>query len=86
MLKRAVLDQPTVDSGGVCRGRSVALAVGCWLFALQRHFSGTSTELPGNFHGTSTASGERFSVSRMRNFFYLGMIMHPARPKAGRGA
>ena len=36
-LKCAVLDHPTVDNGVVSRGRSVALAVGCW------HFNGTST-------------------------------------------
>ena len=60
----AVLDQPTLDSGGVSRRRSVA--VGCWLFALQRHFNGTSAAhylhfngtlmaLPWHFHNTSAA-------------------------------
>ena len=29
LLKRAVLDQPTVDSVGFSRGRFVAAAVGC---------------------------------------------------------
>ena len=53
-LKHAVLIKPTVDSGGVSRGRSVAVAVGCWLFALQRHFNCTSTTLPRHFHGTFT--------------------------------
>ena len=46
----AVLAQPTVRSWGVNRGRSVALAVGWWLFALQQHFNGTSTALPLHFH------------------------------------
>ena len=27
----------------------MAVAVGCWLFALQRHFNGTSTALPRHF-------------------------------------
>ena len=79
LLKRAVLDQLTVDSGGVSRERYVAVAVGCWLFALQWHFNGTSTALPRNFHGTSTAkknllellskSVKRVSVSCMQDFF-----------------
>ena len=34
MLKCAVLDQPTVDSGGVSREMSVDLAVGCWLYCI----------------------------------------------------
>ena len=43
-IKYTVLDQPTVDNGGVIRGRSVLwlLAVGCWLLALPWHFNGTS--------------------------------------------
>ena len=41
-FKSAVLDQPTVDRGGVSRGRYVGVAVGCCLFALQRHYNGTS--------------------------------------------
>ena len=52
LLKRAVLDQPTVDSGGVSRGRSVAMVVGCWLFAFQWHFISPSMALPQHFHGT----------------------------------
>ena len=55
LLKHAVLDQPTVDSRGVSMGRSGAVAVGCWLFALQRHFIGTSMALQQHFNGTSTA-------------------------------
>ena len=43
----SVLDQPTVDWGGVSRGMSVA--IGCWLFALQRHFNGTSMALQRHF-------------------------------------
>ena len=37
-LKQKILTQPTVQDGGVSRGRSVAPAVGCWLLALQRYF------------------------------------------------
>ena len=79
LLRRAVLDQPTVDSGGVTRGRSVAVAVDCCLFALQCHFNGTSTALPQHFHGTSTVSSllsatvKRFSVSCLQDsFFFIG--------------
>ena len=32
-----------MDNGGVSRGRSVAVSVGCWLLALQWLFNGTST-------------------------------------------
>ena len=41
----------TVHSGGVSRGRSVAVAIACWLFALPWHFTSTSTALPGRFQG-----------------------------------
>ena len=34
LSKCAVLDQPTVDSGGVSREMSVDLAVGCWLYCI----------------------------------------------------
>ena len=54
-VKCAVLDQPTVDSGVVSRGRYVAVAVGRWLFALQWHLNSTSTTaLQQHFHNTST--------------------------------
>ena len=76
LLRRAVLDQPTVDSGGVSRGKCVAVAVGCWLCALQRHSNGTSTALLRHFTGTQknvalllSALVQRFSVSRMRDFY-----------------
>ena len=46
LFKRVVFDQPTVDNWGVSRGRSVAVAVGRWPFALQWHFNGTSLTLP----------------------------------------
>ena len=52
-FKREVLDQPTVDSGGVSR----AVAV-CTSTALQWHFLGTSTAFPRHFHGTSMAKKE----------------------------
>ena len=75
----ADLDQLTVDSGGVNKGRSVAVAVCCWLFALQRHFNGTSMALPWHFQGTSIAnkneslfvsvSVKRFSVFHMRDLY-----------------
>ena len=45
----------TVNSWRLSRGRSVAVAVGCWLFALQRHFNGTSAALPRHFNKTSMA-------------------------------
>ena len=44
---------------GVSRGRSVAVDVGCWLFALQRHFNNTSTALQWHFHGTLTEEEKR---------------------------
>ena len=40
MVKCAVLNQPTADSERVSMGRYMAVAVGCWLFALQWHFNG----------------------------------------------
>ena len=83
-LKHADLDQLTVDSEGVSRGRSVALAVGCWMFALQLHFNGTFMALSQHFHGTFTAKKknkkvlvllsalvERVSVSCMPEFFKI---------------
>ena len=51
MLKHSVSDQPTVDVGGVTKGRSVT--VGCWLFALQGDFNITSMALQWHLHGTS---------------------------------
>ena len=62
LLKHAVLDKPFVNNGGVNRGRSVtvAVAVGCWLFALEWHFDGTSTALQRHFHGTSSALQRQF--------------------------
>ena len=48
LFKRTVLDQPTVDCGGVSTERSLAVAVGCL------HFNSTSTALPRHFQGTST--------------------------------
>ena len=55
-----VLEQPTVDIGGVSRGRSVAMAVGFWHFngtsiELQLHLNATLTELHRHFNGTKTA-------------------------------
>ena len=61
LLKSVVLDQPTVDSGGVSRARSVAVAVGCCLFALQWQFNGTSMALQQNFNGTSMAFQQHFN-------------------------
>ena len=60
LLKHAVLDQPTVHSGRVSRGRSVVVAVGCWLFVLQWHLNGTSTAPPWHFNGTSMALSWHF--------------------------
>ena len=54
LLKRTVLDQPPVDNGGVSSGRSVAVAVGYWLLALQWPFNGTSMALQWHFNITST--------------------------------
>ena len=34
---------------------SVAVAIGCWLFSLQRHYPGISMALPWHFQGTSMA-------------------------------
>ena len=61
-LKRAVLDQATGESGGVSRGRSVAMAVGLWLFALQQHFNNTSMALPWHFHDTSMALPQKKDI------------------------
>ena len=60
LLKHMVLEQPTVDIGGVSRGRSVAMAVGFWHFngtsiELQLHLNATLTELHWHFNGTKTA-------------------------------
>ena len=51
-LKHTILEEPTVENGGVIKGRSVAVAVGCWLLALQRHINGTSTALQRHFNST----------------------------------
>ena len=53
-VKSAVLDQPTVVSGVLNRGKSVAVAFGCWLYALQRHFNSTSMALPQHLKGIYT--------------------------------
>ena len=55
LVKCSVFDQPTVDSGGVSRGWSVTVAVGCWLFALQQHFNSTSMALQQHVNDISTA-------------------------------
>ena len=76
-LKRAVLDQPTENSGGVSRGRSVAVSVGCWLFACQWHFNNTSTALPRHFYSTSTVLPRRFQGrNKIKNNFYRGFYPH----------
>ena len=76
-----------MDSGGVSRQRYVAVAVGCWLFALQWHFNVTSTALPRHCHGTSmalprqtkivlvllSAPLERVSDFRIRDCFLLNL-------------
>ena len=85
LLIRAVLNHPSLDSGGVSLKRCVAVAFGCLhfkgtLMSLQRNFHGTSTTLPRHFHGTAkvqknilsgliTALFKRFSVSFRRDFF-----------------
>ena len=59
LLRCTLLDQPTVDNGGVRRGMSVAVTVGCWLLAvgtsmaLQWHFNGTLMALQRNLNNTS---------------------------------
>ena len=57
LLKHETLDQPTVDSGRIGRGRLWLLAVVffCILMALQRHFHCPFTALPTHFNGNSTA-------------------------------
>ena len=60
LLKHMVLEQPTVDIGGVSRGRSVAMAVGFWHFSgtsieLQLHLNATLTKLHWHINGTKTA-------------------------------
>ena len=59
--KEETLDQPAVHSGGVSRGRFVAVAVACWLLvvcismALQWYFNGPLTAFQLHFNGTYTA-------------------------------
>ena len=56
IVKTHGLDQPTVDNGGVSRGRSVAMAVGCWHFNVtSMALHGTSMSLQRHFNGTSMA-------------------------------
>ena len=57
LLNCAALNQPTVDSEGFSRGRSVAVTGGCWFFAFKLHFNGTSTALPENFQGKKKNNG-----------------------------
>ena len=70
LLKFTVLDQPTVDNGGVSMGRSVAVTVGCWLLAigtsmaLHWHFIGTLTTLQRHFNDTSTEPQQHFNVTQ----------------------
>ena len=54
LLKRTVFDQPTVDNGGVSRGRSAAVAIGTSM-ALQWQFNSTSTAIQWHINGNSTA-------------------------------
>ena len=79
LFKRTAFDQPTVDSVGVSRGRSVGVAVGCWLFALQRHFDGTSTALPWPFHSTSMAQ----KIICWYSFFYQHWSKYSVSPVSG---
>ena len=48
-IKHTDLDQPTIVNGGVSRGRSVAVAVGCV------YVNGTSISLQWHFNCTSKA-------------------------------
>ena len=84
LLKRTVLDQPTVDNGGVSRERSVAAAVGCWHFnsssiALQPHFNCTSTTLQIKLNGRQkkyffgTGTYIRFGRENQR-LWYAGFL------------
>ena len=71
---KALLDQPTVDIGGVCKGRYVAVAVGCLHLnststALKWHLNGTSTALPQHFQGTSTI------IMLFWFFFYMLLLL-----------
>ena len=67
-LKCTVLDQPTVDNGGVRRPAGPAgeglwlwrLAVGCW------HFNRTSTALQRHFNNKSTARYCCFYLHQLR--------------------
>ena len=69
LLKCAVLEQPTLDSFGVSRGRSVAMAFGCWLLALQQQFNITSMALPWHFHSTSAALPKYTKIKMYRCFY-----------------
>ena len=70
ILKRSVLDHPTVDSGGVSSGKYVALAVDCLLLALQGHFKDTSMTLPQHFH--SIPNGLTRHIKKNNNKNYIG--------------
>ena len=64
-LKRAVLDQLSVDGREVSRGRYVDVECGCL------HFNGTSTALQQQKRNVlllPSASVKRFSVSSMRDY------------------
>ena len=68
------MDQPTVDNGGVSRGRSVAAAVGCWLLALQRHFNGTSMALQWQHFGASIRIGRESQCLPYAGFFQCNIF------------
>ena len=67
IVKTCGLDQPTVDGGGVTRGRPVA--VGCL------HFNGTSTTLQLHFNGTSMALPKHFNSIYFFIFYETKIIL-----------
>ena len=66
LLKHTDLDQPKMDNGGVSGGRYVAVAVGCWLLALQWHSNSTSRALQRHFNGASKELQQHFN-DRQKN-------------------
>ena len=61
LLKSVALNQPTVDSDGVNRGKF--FGCGCWLsvvcssMVVQQHYNGTLMSLPQHFKGQKNVSG-----------------------------
>ena len=78
LLKHTDLDQPKMDNGGVSGGRSVAVAVGCWLLALQWHSNSTSRAVQRRFNVASKELQQHFNDRQKKlqqqRFFFVWPI------------